>query len=424
MTIWTKIAKFGFNHYYRTILTMYNIDDIRGQFPILEQTVHGKPLVYLDNAATTQKPRSVIDTISELYCTTNANVHRGVHHLSQVATTAMENARETVRRFIGAKHSHEVIFTRGTTESINLVASSFGGTFLKADDEVIISTMEHHSNIVPWQMLSDRIGIALQVIPMKDDCTLDIEAYRKLINERTRLVSVTHVSNVLGVTNPVKEIIDIAHSHGIPVLIDGAQSTPHIKVNVQELDADFFAFSGHKVYAPTGIGVLYGKEKWLTAMQPYHGGGEMIKSVSFEKTTYNELPYKFEAGTPDYAGIIAIGKALEWVTEKGIEDIAAHEQMLTLYAVEQLRKIEGMRIFGQPDGAAVSFLVGDIHPADMGTILDHLGIAVRTGHHCAQPLMDILGVPGTVRASFAAYNTKEEIDILVKGIERAARMFS
>ena len=404
--------------------TMYNIDDIRGQFPILEQTVHGKPLVYLDNAATTQKPRCVIDTISELYCTTNANVHRGVHHLSQVATTAMENARETVRRFIGAKHSHEVIFTRGTTESINLVASSFGGTFLKAGDEVIISTMEHHSNIVPWQMLRDRIGIALRVIPMKDDCTLDIEAYKLLINERTRLVSVTHVSNVLGVTNPVKEIIDIAHSNGVPVLIDGAQSTPHIKVDMQELDADFFAFSGHKVYAPTGIGVLYGKEKWLNAMQPYHGGGEMIKSVSFEKTTYNELPYKFEAGTPDYTGIIALGKALEWVTEKGIENIAAHEHMLTQYAVEQLQKIDGIRIFGKPDGAAVSFLVGDIHPADMGTILDRLGIAVRTGHHCAQPLMDYLGIPGTVRASFAVYNTKEEVDILVKGIERAARMFA
>ena len=403
---------------------MYNIDDIRKQFPILEQTVHGKPLVYLDNAATTQKPRCVIDTISELYCTINANVHRGVHHLSQVATTAMENARETVRRFIGAKHSHEIIFTRGTTESINLVASSFGSTFLKAGDEVIISTMEHHSNIVPWQMLRDRTGITLRIIPLKDDCTLDIEAYKGLFNERTRLVSVTHVSNVLGITNPVKEIIEIAHSHNVPVLIDGAQSTPHIKVDMQELDADFFAFSGHKVYAPTGIGVLYGKEKWLNAMQPYHGGGEMIKSVSFEKTTYNELPYKFEAGTPDYTGIIALGKALEWVTEKGIENIAAHEHMLTQYAVEQLQKIEGMRIFGKPDGAAVSFLVGDIHPADMGTILDRLGIAVRTGHHCAQPLMEHLGIPGTVRASFAVYNTKEEVDILVKGIERAAIMFA
>ena len=403
---------------------MFSPEEIRNEFPILGQQVHGKPLVYLDNAATTQKPQCVIDTIANVYCTINANVHRGVHHLSQVCTTAMENARETVRRFIGAKHNHEIIFTRGTTESINLVASSFGGTFLKAGDEVIISTMEHHSNIVPWQMLRDRIGITLRVIPLKDDCTLDIEAYKGLINERTRLVSVTHVSNVLGVTNPVKEIVEIAHSHNVPVLIDGAQSTPHIKVDMQELDADFFAFSGHKVYAPTGIGVLYGKEKWLNAMQPYHGGGEMIKSVSFEKTTYNELPYKFEAGTPDYTGIIALGKALEWVTEKGIENIAAHEHMLTQYAVKQLQKIEGMRIFGKPDGAAVSFLVGDIHPADMGTILDRLGIAVRTGHHCAQPLMDYLGIPGTVRASFAVYNTKEEVDILVKGIERAARMFA
>ena len=295
---------------------------------------------------------------------------------------------------------------------------------LKAGDEVIISTMEHHSNIVPWQMLCDRTGIKLRIIPLKDDCTLDIEAYKGLFNESTRLVSVTHVSNVLGITNPVKEIVEIAHSHNVPVLIDGAQSTPHIKVDMQELDADFFAFSGHKVYAPTGIGVLYGREKWLNAMQPYHGGGEMIKSVSFEKTTYNELPYKFEAGTPDYTGIIALGKALEWVTEKGIENIAAHEHMLTQYTVEQLQKIDGMRIFGKPDGAAVSFLVGDIHPADMGTILDRLGIAVRTGHHCAQPLMDYLGIPGTVRASFAVYNTKEEVDILVKGIERAAIMFA
>ena len=403
---------------------MSNPEEIRKEFPILEQTVYGKPLVYLDNAATTQKPQCVIDAQSEVYTTINANVHRGVHHLSQVATEAMEHARNTVKEFIGAAHSHEIIFTRGTTESINLVASSFGGTFLKSGDEVIISTMEHHSNIVPWQMLCDRTGIKLRIIPLKDDCTLDIEAYKGLFNESTRLVSVTHVSNVLGITNPVKEIVEIAHSHNVPVLIDGAQSTPHIKVDMQELDADFFAFSGHKVYAPTGIGVLYGKEKWLNAMQPYHGGGEMIKSVSFEKTTYNELPYKFEAGTPDYTGIIALGKALEWVTEKGIENIAAHEHMLTQYAVEQLQKIDGMRIFGKPDGAAVSFLVGDIHPADMGTSLDRLGIAVRTGHHCAQPLMDYLGIPGTVRASFAVYNTKEEVDILVKGIERAAIMFA
>lgn len=403
---------------------MLNIEDIRKEFPILEQKVYGKPLVYLDNAATTQKPQCVIDAQSEVYTTINANVHRGVHHLSQVATEAMEQARHTVQEFIGAAHSHEIIFTRGTTESINLVASSFGGTFLKGGDEVIISTMEHHSNIVPWQLLRDRIGITLRIIPLTADSTLDIEAYKAMFNERTRLVSVAHVSNVLGVTNPVKEIISIAHSHDVPVLVDGAQSTPHIKVDLQELDADFFAFSGHKVYAPTGIGVLYGKEKWLDAMQPYHGGGEMIKSVSFGKTTYNGLPYKFEAGTPDYTGIIALGKALEWVQKIGIENIAAHEHMLTKYAVEELQRIEGMRIFGKPDGAAVSFLVGNIHPADMGTILDHLGIAVRTGHHCAQPLMEHLGIPGTVRASFAVYNTEEEVDILIKGIERAAKMFA
>ena len=403
---------------------MFNTDDIRKEFPILGRMVHGKPLVYLDNAATTQKPQCVIDALSEVYTTFNANVHRGVHRLSQEATDAMENARNTVRDFIGAGHSHEIIFTRGTTESINLVASSFGSTFLKSGDEVIISALEHHSNIVPWQLLRDRIGIVLRVIPLTAECNLDVATYTEMFNERTRLVSVAHVSNVLGVTNPIKEIIDIAHSHNVPVLVDGAQSAPHIKVDMQSLDADFYAFSGHKVYAPTGIGVLYGKEKWLTAMQPYHGGGEMIKSVSFERTTYNELPYKFEAGTPDYAGIIALGKALEWVTVKGVDEIAAHERMLTRYAVEQLSGIAGMRIFGQPDGAAVSFLVGDIHPADMGTILDHLGIAVRTGHHCAQPLMNVLGVPGTVRASFAAYNTQDEIDILVRGIERAAKMFS
>ncbi len=403
---------------------MLNTDEIRNEFPILGQKVHSKPLVYLDNAATTQKPQCVIDAISEVYCTINANVHRGVHHLSQVATEAMEQARTKVKEFIGAANRHEIIFTRGTTESINLVASSFGGTFLKSGDEVIISSVEHHSNIVPWQLLRERIGISLRIIPLTAECRLDIEAYKGLFSERTKLVSVAHVSNVLGITNPVKEIIDIAHNHGVPVLVDGAQSTPHIKVNMQELDADFFAFSGHKVYAPTGIGVLYGKEKWLDAMQPYHGGGEMIKSVHFEKTTFNELPYKFEAGTPDYTGIIALGKALEWVESKGIENIAAHEHELTRYAVEQLRGIEGMRIFGEPDGAAVSFLVGDIHPADLGTILDHLGIAVRTGHHCAQPLMELLGIPGTVRASFAAYNTKEEVDTLIKGIERAVKMFA
>lgn len=402
---------------------MLNTEEIRKEFPILGETVYGKPLVYLDNAATTQKPQCVIDCISDVYRTINSNVHRGVHHLSQVATTAMEEARETVRKFIGADSCREIIFTRGTTESINLVASSFGNTFLKAGDEVIISTMEHHSNIVPWQMLRDRIGITLRIIPLTDGCTLDIEAYRQMFNEHTRMVSVAHVSNVLGTSNPVKEIIEIAHSHNVPVLVDGAQSTPHTKVNVSELDADFFVFSGHKVYAPTGVGVLYGKEKWLDAMQPYHGGGEMIKSVRFDKTTYNELPYKFEAGTPDYVGIIALGKALEWVSGIGIENIAAHEKALTEYAVEQLHQIPGIRIFGCPDGSAVSFLAGDIHPADIGTILDRLGIAVRTGHHCAQPLIEHLCIPGTVRASFAAYNTKEEIDIFIKGLQRAIKMF-
>ena len=403
---------------------MLDIKDIRKEFPILDSQVYGKPLIYLDNAATTQKPSCVIDTISNVYTTMNSNVHRGIHHLSQVTTTAMEGSRETVKKFIGAEHSHEIIFTRGTTESINLVASSFGGTFFKAGDEVIISTMEHHSNIVPWQLLRERIGIELRIIPLTDDCRLDIDAYKKLFNEYTRFVSVAHVSNVLGVTNPVKEIIEIAHSHDVPVLIDGAQSIPHTKIDVQELDADFFVFSGHKVYGPTGVGVLYGKEKWLNAMQPYHGGGEMIKSVRFEKTTFNELPYKFEAGTPDYVGIIALGKALEWVEALGIENIAAHEHELTRYAVEQLKTIPGIRIFGEPDGAVVSFLIGDIHPADIGTILDRLGIAIRTGHHCAQPLIDHLGIPGTARASFAVYNTKEDVDIFIKGIERAVKMFS
>ena len=403
---------------------MLDIEDIRKEFPILESRIYNKPLVYLDNAATTQKPQCVIDAISNVYTTMNANVHRGVHHLSQVATTAMEESRETVRKFIGAEHSHEIIFTRGTTESINLVASSFGGTFLKAGDEVIISTMEHHSNIVPWQLLQARSGIKIRVIPLTDNCRLDIEAYKQLFNENTRLVSIAHVSNVLGATNPIKEIIEIAHSHNVPVLIDGAQSIPHKKIDVKELDADFLAFSGHKVYGPTGVGVLYGKEKWLDAMQPYHGGGEMIKSVRFNKTTFNELPYKFEAGTPDYVGIIALGKALEWTSRLGIENIAAHEHELTMYALEQLSRIPALRIFGEPDGSAISFLIGDIHPADLGTILDRLGIAIRTGHHCAQPLMDYLGIPGTARASFAVYNTKEEIDILMQGIERAVKMLS
>ena len=403
---------------------MLNIEEIRKEFPILESRIYDKPLVYLDNAATTQKPKCVIDTISNVYTTMNSNVHRGVHHLSQVATTAMENSRETVRKFIGAKHSHEIIFTRGTTESINLVASSYGNTLLKEGDEIIISAMEHHSNIVPWQLLHARTGVKFRVIPLTGNCKLDIEAYKGMFNEKTRLVSVTHVSNVLGSTNPIKEIIDIAHSNDVPVLVDGAQSIPHKKIDVMELDADFFAFSGHKIYGPTGVGVLYGKELWLETMQPYNGGGEMIKSVRFDKTSFNDLPYKFEAGTPDYVGIIALGKAIEWVNSLGIENIAAHEHELTRYAVEQLKTIPERRIFGEPDGAAVSFLTGDIHPADLGTILDRLGIAIRTGHHCAQPLIDLLGIPGTARASFAVYNTKEEIDALIQGIKRAVKMFT
>ncbi len=402
---------------------MFNPYDIRNEFPILKQKIYGKELIYLDNAATTQKPKCVIEAISNVYCTINSNVHRGVHHLSQAATEKLEEAREKVRAFINAEHKHEIIFTRGTTESINLVATSFGNTFLKEGDEVIISTMEHHSNIVPWQMLRDRIGIVLRIIPLKEDATTDTEIYKSLFNERTRLVSITHVSNVLGITNPIEEYINFAHSRNVPVLIDGAQSTPHIKIDIKTLDADFFVFSGHKIYAPTGIGILYGKEKWLNAMQPYHGGGEMIQTVRFEKTTYNELPYKFEAGTPDYVGAIALGTALDFVDKIGIHNIAEHERKLTRYAMERLREIPQARIFGNPDGAALSFIVGNIHPADMGTLLDRLGIAIRTGHHCAQPLIDHLGIPGTVRASFAMYNTQEEIDTFIDSLKRITKMF-
>ena len=402
---------------------MFDPNSIREQFPILQREVYGKKLIYLDNAATTQKPLSVIEAITEAYTNVNANVHRGVHFLSQKATEQYEDARETVRAFINARHRHEIIFTRGTTESINLVAASFGDSFLSAGDEVIVSAMEHHSNIVPWQLLVERLGIKLRVIPLTADAKLDKEAYRALFNEKTRLVSITHTSNVMGVTNPVKEFIDIAHEHDVPVLIDGAQSVPHKKVDVQELDADFFVFSGHKIYGPTGIGVLYGKEEILNRMKPYQGGGEMIQTVRFEKTTFNELPYKFEAGTPDYVGAIALAKALDFVSGIGIDVIAAHEQQLTRYALEQLKEIPGLRIFGEPDGAAISFLVGDIHPADLGTLLDRLGIAIRTGHHCAQPLIDHFGIPGTVRASFAIYNTREEVDALIAGINRVAKMF-
>ena len=404
---------------------MYDIHKIREDFPILSREVYGKPLVYLDNGATTQKPRCVVEAITNEYYSVNANVHRGVHFLSQQATELHEASRETVRRFINARSTNEIIFTRGTTESINLLASSFADSQMQAGDEVIVSTMEHHSDIVPWQLQAAKKGIVIKVIPMNDKGELLQDEYKKLFTEKTKLVCVMHVSNVLGTVNPVMEMIAEAHAHGVPVLVDGAQSVPHMKVDVQDLDADFFAFSGHKVYGPTGVGVLYGKEEWLDKLPPYQGGGEMIQSVSFEKTTFNELPFKFEAGTPDYIGTTALAKALDYVTAIGMDQIEAHEQELTKYAMQRLKQIEGMRIFGEADhkSSVISFLVGNIHHLDMGTLLDRLGIAVRTGHHCAQPLMIRLGIEGTVRASFGLYNTKEEIDVLVAGIERVSRMF-
>lgn len=404
---------------------MYDIQKIREDFPILDREVYGKPLIYLDNGATTQKPRQVVEAITDEYYSVNANVHRGVHFLSQQATELHEASRETVRRFINARSSNEIVFTRGTTESINLLASSFADSQMKEGDEVIVSVMEHHSNIVPWQLQPARKGIVLKVIPMNDRGELLLDEYEKLFSERTKLVSFAHVSNVLGTVNPAKEMIATAHAHGVPVLIDGAQSVPHMKVDVQDLDADFFAFSGHKIYGPTGVGVLYGKEEWLDKLPPYQGGGEMIQSVSFEKTTFNELPFKFEAGTPDYIGTTALAKALDYVSAIGMENIAAHEHELTLYAMQRLKEINGMRIFGEAEhkSSVISFLVGNIHHLDMGTLLDRLGIAVRTGHHCAQPLMIRMGIEGTVRASFGLYNTKEEIDMLAAGIERVSRMF-
>lgn len=404
---------------------MYDIQKIREDFPILSREVYGKPLIYLDNGATTQKPRCVVEAITDEYYSVNANVHRGVHFLSQQATELHEASRETVRRFINARSSNEIVFTRGTTESINLLASSFADSQMKEGDEVIVSVMEHHSNIVPWQLQVARKGIVLKVIPMNDKGELLMDEYEKLFSERTRLVSFAHVSNVLGTVNPAKEMIAIAHAHGVPVLIDGAQSVPHMKVDVQDLDADFFAFSGHKIYGPTGVGVLYGKEEWLDKLPPYQGGGEMIQSVSFEKTTFNELPFKFEAGTPDYIGTTALAKALDYVSAIGVENIAAHEHELTQYAMQRLKEIDGMRIFGEAENksSVISFLVGNIHHLDMGTLLDRLGIAVRTGHHCAQPLMIRMGIEGTVRASFGLYNTKEEIDALAAGIERVSKMF-
>ena len=404
---------------------MYDIEKIREDFPILSRTVYNKPLVYLDNGATTQKPRCVVESITDEYYSVNSNVHRGVHFLSQQATNLHEASRETVRRFINARSTSEIVFTRGTTESINLVAATFADSQMKEGDEVIVSVMEHHSNIVSWQLQAARKGIVLKVIPMNDKGELLIDEYEKLFSSRTRIVSVAHVSNVLGTVNPVKEIIKIAHAHGVPVLVDGAQSIPHLPVDVQDLDADFFVFSGHKVYGPTGIGVLYGKENWLDRLPPYQGGGEMIKNVSFEKTTFNELPFKFEAGTPDYIGSTALAKALDYVSAIGMDNIAAYEHELTDYAIARMKEIEGMRIFGEAEqrGGVISFLVGNIHHLDMGTLLDRLGIAVRTGHHCAEPLMRRLGIEGTVRASFGLYNTKVEVDALVAGIARVSRMF-
>ena len=404
---------------------MFDVQAIRADFPILAHTVYDKPLVYLDNAATTQKPRQVVEKIESGYYNVNANIHRGVHFLSLAATEAHEEARRTVRRFLNARSSNEIVFTRGTTEAINLIASSFADECMSAGDEVIVSVMEHHSNIAPWQIEAARRGIALKVIPMDERGELRLDVYRSLFSERTRLVAVAHVSNVLGTINPVKEMIAIAHEHGVPVLIDGAQSVPHMKVDVQDLDAEFYVFSGHKVYGPTGIGVLYGKEEWLDRLPPYQGGGEMIASVSFEKTTFNELPFKFEAGTPDYIGSTALAEALRYVESIGMERIAAYEEELLRYATERMSAIEGIRVFGQAErkGAVLSFLVGNIHHYDMGMLLDRLGIAVRTGHHCAQPLMHALGIEGTVRASFSFYNTKEEIDALVAGVERVRKMF-
>lgn len=404
---------------------MIDINDIRKEFPILERTVYGKPLIYLDNGATTQKPKSVVEAIVDEYYSVNSNVHRGVHYLSQQATELYEASREEVRKFINATKTEEIIFTRGTTESINLIASSFGEAFLSADDEVIVSTMEHHSNIVPWQLLEQRKGIKLCVIPITDEGEIQIDEYKKLFSEKTKLVSVMHISNVLGTVNPIKEMISIAHSHNVPFLVDAAQSVPHTKVDIQDLDADFLVFSGHKVYAPTGVGVLYGKEKWLDKMPPYQGGGEMIKTVTFEKTTFNELPFKFEAGTPDYVGTTGLMRALQFVERVGIDNIAKHEHELTQYALSLLTQIPNLRVIGNASerSSVISFVIEGVHHFDLGTLLDRLGIAVRTGHHCAQPLMKRLGIDGTTRASFAVYNTKSEVEALAAGIERVIKMF-
>ena len=400
---------------------MLDIQSIRSDFPILQRKVYDKPLVYLDNAATTQKPTQVINKIVDGYYHTNANIHRGVHHLSQLATEAHENAREITRQFLNAKSASEIIFTHGTTDAINLVASSYAKAFIKPNDEVIVSAMEHHSNIVPWQLQ----GAKLKVIPLTETGELDLEAYARLFSGKTRLVTITHISNVLGAINPVDEIIRMAHAHNVPVLLDGAQAIAHLPVDVQDLDVDFYVFSGHKIYAPTGTGVLYGKEKWLDRIPPWQGGGEMIASVSFEKTTFNDLPYKFEAGTPDFIGSTGLAEALQYVSSFGWDNIHNHEEMLLKNATDRLKTINGLRIFGQSPckSGVISFLIDHIHHYDMGMLLDRLGIAVRTGHHCAEPLMNTLGIEGTVRASFALYNTLEEIDVLIAGIEQVKKMF-
>lgn len=428
MTLKGVLKKYAYFCVSKTMDMLTNDDIVllRKDFPILEEKIYGKPLIYFDNGATTQKPLQVLARIEYAYKHLNANIHRGVHYLSQKATEAHEDARSTVASFLGAAHREEIIFTRGTTEAINLVAFSFGEAFCNQGDEIVVSVMEHHSNIVPWQMLCERKGLTLRVIPMNEKGELDMQAYKSLLNSRTRLVSVTHVSNVLGTVNPVQEIIRLAHEQNIHVLIDGAQAVPHIKVDVKELDADFYVFSGHKIYGPTGIGVLYGKRELLDAIPPCQGGGEMIDKVTFEKTTYNILPFKFEAGTPDYIGSTALAEALRYVQAIGIERIAEYEHVLTRYATTRLLEIDGMHIIGTAENksAVVSFLVGEIHPYDIGMLLDKMGIAVRTGHHCAQPLIDSLGITGTVRASFSFYNTTDEIDSFIAALKKVVLMLS
>ncbi|MCF8303378.1 MAG: cysteine desulfurase [Bacteroidales bacterium] len=410
---------------YQTTNTGYNLEKIRKDFPILQQEVNGSPLVYFDNAATTQKPLQVINAITDYYHRENSNVHRGVHRLSVMATESFENVRQKIAQHINARYSHEIVFTRGTTESINLVASTWGKKNVKKGDQIIISAIEHHSNIVPWQMLCEEVGARLRIIPVDDAGEMDLEAYRDLFNEKTRLVAVNHISNTLGTINPVKEIVEIAHDNDIPVLIDGAQGLPHGSVDVQDLHCEFYCFSGHKVYGPTGIGGLYGKEKFLEEMPPYQGGGEMIKSVTFEKTDYNDIPYKFEAGTPNVAGVIGFGAALDYINNLGLENIKKHEDELMHYATTELEKMDGITIIGKARNKAsvISLLIGDIHPYDAGTIIDHFGVAVRTGNHCTQPIMDHYGIPGTVRASFGLYNTKTEIETLLKAINKVKEMF-